>query len=1385
MKCSNTTIKELTAQYRAVLKKCAILNAAVLMGAFVAMPAVAADLTQRIVVDPSENLTLTDPSAKDLTATEDGAVILNEGGLNVSNGTFENNETTKNGGVIVVNSKTGADTVIDNSKFVNNKADAVNGDSGALSIQNGSLTITGSTFEGNSAGLGGALYAYTGNNHYVKVKIKDSVFKNNVGSTTTAADEAGGAIVNVANGYRNNGDAGMWIDNTTFEGNKAVGTNAGGGALFAGSTARTNLTNSKFIGNSSETVGGAIATRISQNASGSKNNNSGFLDIIGTTFEGNTAAQTGGALDNYFHNSDTKEGTVWVSKSAFNNNSAENGGAIYNHGDKDNNGIGGVMTIADTTFDGNKANSHGGAIYNNGTMTISNGTFTNNEAKRGGAMLIQGVTSTTSEDDMTVTTISNSLFKNNKATGDIGGAIAVGKNAKAIIKNSVFDSNSAVWSGAIYTYAPMTGSTGGYIEIDGSRFVNNTATENGAAGFFSKTQITNSVFDSNTATSTAADTEGAGAIFFGAESKSTLNNVAFTNNTSAAQGGAISTRATTLANNQKATLDIANSQFDSNKAATNGGAIFNTFYNSNTTSGAVSIVGTSFTNNEAKNGGAIYNNGTGDKGGNIASIAVSNSVFANNHVSVGDYQSGASGTYKREGVGGAIANSGKLTVDNSVFTGNTALTTSNGYGLGGAISNITIDGQKADLTVKNSTFTGNKAEVGGAIYSMLNDNGSTTLDQSDVVIENSLFQANEAGSGSAIANFDNVTIKDSTFRGNKANKADEDGGALFAGSQSTTRITGGLFEGNTSLAVGGAIATRFSKGDGTGPKHTNAGMTIDGTTFASNHSDKDGGAIFNTFYKDADGNQGVLIKDATFTGNTANGLGGAIYNESKVDGSNTRAEITFKGTTTFTGNTANGVKNDIYNGGIINIADGATVNFDGGIDADTTTAGSVLNIGDGSTIGLTLTSATDYTKIKSYEINYSGTSKLALTIATAGTYDVFDAEYFNYLSGSTPQPELTSNALYDLEAVMGQDNGTDYFTGTIVAKAKSTTQIAADTGVDQEAANALGALAQSDSVLSNQIALAAQQQLAAGNAAGVQKEVEKLNPQTAPTVQTVAQNNHEQVLGAVANRLAGFGRNGGDVNVDYGMWAQGLYNKTKLDGEFNGYTQGVAIGFDGLINDVYTVGLGYAYSNSNIKPTGRKLDVDGNTFLVYGQYKPNKFYVNGALSYARTNYKEKTNVYGVALDNKFDVDTYGVNAVAGYDLPYGMTPEAGVRYTYVDDYKYNNGVSEVKVKSNDVLTGLAGFKYSVSATENGLTFAPEVKAYATYDVLSDGNSSVVSIANAAPYSVAGKRLSRFGGEFGLGFKSSYKGVDLTLSYDLSVRRDFTSQTGSLKLKYNF
>jgi predicted outer membrane repeat protein len=99
--------------------------------------------------------------------------------------------------------------------------------------------------------------------------------------------------------------------------------------------------------------------------------------------------------------------------------------------------------------------------------------------------------------------------------------------------------------------------------------------------------------------------------------------------------------------------------------------------------------------------------------------------------------------------GGAIGNSGTLTVTNSTFSGNSA---QGGTAFGGAIFSQGL------LTVTNSTFSGNSAGQGGAI---LNTNMTT--------VTNSTFSGNSAGnSGGAILANGPLTVTDSTFSGNSA-----------------------------------------------------------------------------------------------------------------------------------------------------------------------------------------------------------------------------------------------------------------------------------------------------------------------------------------------------------------------------------------------------------------------------------------------------------------------------------------------------------------------------------------------------------------------------------------------------------------------------------------
>src|SRR5262249_5741482 len=67
-------------------------------------------------------------------------------------------------------------------------------------------------------------------------------------------------------------------------------------------------------------------------------------------------------------------GTTAVSDSTFTGNSARaSGGAI-------NNGAGRTLTVSDSTFTGNTATVHGGGIDNSGTAAVGGSTFTEKPA---------------------------------------------------------------------------------------------------------------------------------------------------------------------------------------------------------------------------------------------------------------------------------------------------------------------------------------------------------------------------------------------------------------------------------------------------------------------------------------------------------------------------------------------------------------------------------------------------------------------------------------------------------------------------------------------------------------------------------------------------------------------------------------------------------------------------------------------------------------------------------------------------------------------------------------------------------------------------------------------------------------------------------------------
>ena len=356
----------------------------------------------------------------------DGRALWNNGTLTINGGSFEGNKANVAGAIYNAD---GATLTVDGVTFasnssVNNVAGAINNRDGQVTIKKstftgndsgtkaggaiantagsteegklGTITITGSTFEDNKAGNGGAVW----NGSDGEVEIADSTFKDNMalaegglgqGGAITNADQmtitggsfanntakySGGAIYNGANAA--SGKASLTIDGTTFTGNSVTAdfntTNndkIAGGAIFNDTGAELNVKNATFTGNTSSLKGGAIFNR------------DGEVTIENSTFKGNSVpTSAGGAVLNESGDTSTL-GTITIKGSTFEGNTAGNGGAVWN-------GFNGKVDITASTFKSNTALvgiGQGGAITNANQMSITGSTFEGNQAgKIGGAI---------------------------------------------------------------------------------------------------------------------------------------------------------------------------------------------------------------------------------------------------------------------------------------------------------------------------------------------------------------------------------------------------------------------------------------------------------------------------------------------------------------------------------------------------------------------------------------------------------------------------------------------------------------------------------------------------------------------------------------------------------------------------------------------------------------------------------------------------------------------------------------------------------------------------------------------------------------------------------------------------------------------------------------
>lgn len=1036
-----------------------------------------------------------------------------------------------------------------------------------------------------------------------------------------------------------------------------------------------------------------------------------------------------------------------------------------------------------------------------------------------------------------------SVSGHNETAEWAGGLYLVSKQSELTIRGGRYtnNANNAIIlnkDGSVYARGAggVVGQGTGLLKVqdyDGQRasFVGNSAIAAGGALWLGdRAEITNSDFIGNKVVgvedTAGVSIDGGGALFLGATSKTVLNDVLFNGNSSAVEGGAISMRSATQGNNSQAKLDIFDSDFIGNTAVTNGGAIYSTFYDSETVKNSVYINDTDFTSNFAKNGGAIYVEGLADLGGGKASMKVVDADFERNTATeMGGAVYNASNLTLTDadfasntaGNGGAIFNKGLLTVDaDSEFIGNTAALG------GGAIYNglnATIDVLSADFKSNSVMYDNGGHASGGAIYNggklgdvvgVFNDNKSTATGDGYTAKGGAIYSWADK---SAHATIDSI-IAD--FNGNSANSMGTYGFAM-GGAVVNDGVLGKLyaantgFVNNTSNAGYVAYAGAFYNSEYAHVSELVAdfvGNSADATFFAvggalankgkidylsgtfsnnilKNAQYSQGGAIFNGSNPDDDSLPlpEITIVDSVFANNVIDAAdadwaeGGAIYNE-------LNSFVTMKGTNTFTGNTVNGKANDIYNDGTFTIASGMT-SIDGGINgagALDIKSGATLNMNYASieqdsiiidgTLMASLLNANDKVDISGA---LSGTGSVLLSVGATGVYDLGELKRFvtEDSFGSTYNVSLDDNKIATLTV-------------------KQAAEIAKETGITGGAAGAVSAFATSSDTKLQAVSLAVQEALNNGDVALVEKEMAKVNPDSKPVGHSVASSVQGQVVAVAAGRMSAvgggaMGRSGGDV-TSAGFWAQGLVNKSKMGSAFQGSTTGFALGGDMLVDNVLTLGGGFAFNSTEIEADGRDTDVESNSVFAYAQYKPSKWFVNGTVSYTLSDYTDDARVFGGdVINNQYDTKAFGAQAIFGYDFASGVSPEVGLRYLYVSQEEHVDGLNRViKEMNSDVLTGIAGLKYAFAIeSDTAVKFSPSLRAAMTYDFVTPDSVATIVVPGTAPYYVDIDSLSRMGGEFGIGLTAEYRGLELSLNYELDLHKDYTSQTGLFKFRYNF
>ena len=1339
-------------------------------------------ISQAITVNADKSLTA---SANNI----DGDVT-NAGILNLNGGTLA--QAVGGTGLTVVAGDVTANLLISQAITVNaDKSLTTSADNIGGAVDNdGTLNLNGGTLAQTVTGAGSTVIAGNVENSSTiaqTVNIES-------GSLTTSADGLGGTVSNtVKDGLVLNG--GTLAQNVIGSGTTVID-----GDVTANSVISQAITvnTSKNLTASANNIGGAISNQ------GTLTLNDGTL---AQTVSGNGTTQITGTVKN---NASIGQNLTIANNGNLTSNLANISGTVTNEGTfnlgdnlskdilgngttilqnditlADNRTIAGILDINNQTVDmGNEPAAYNtltvGSLTGNGNLQIDVD-MTNNAGKAtsNDKIYVTGGASNSGILNLNVINVQNELATSDSIYSNYVDYVT-GNNSNITYQLSGSKDGQivVVTTEQKYTFTKgndgsldvlaqdYTGGLSDYItgEIIANNFSINkdvTLNDNEDIGLTQGSETTKNIFINNGSTLTGYD---------GTDKYNNGITVAdgYTVNLTGSKNASIENFRVALENNKDGTLNVKDMAFKNNdKDIVNNGILnlegANTLTNGIEGNGSTNILLGTTTNN-----GTITQN----------TVSIANTATLNTNAS------------------SLIASAGVTNQGTLELTGGTVQSNITGNGTLSILDNVTNDKtitQAIDIA-NDKTLTNNgilNTTIALGTNQTIDGNGTLNLTGTSIN-EGSITQGvvNVADTAELTTAADTITANI-----NNAGNLKLTGGvnANTIGGAGTTQISGSVENtGTISQAIkidSGSLTTSASGLGGAVANMVDGGLILNGGTLTQAISGDGSTQIAGNVVSNALISQAIDIDRGSLT-ISANDLGGAVTNTIDggliLNGGTLTQAVSGNGSTIIAGDVLWGTNAELGN---------TTIAQNGSLDIGTNEV-TLGNTAINGTLKMTITDmakdSSDYTggKLIVNDLDLGESSKLSMTVASGliterdastGGLDLITVNG----ASSGKFAEMLSNNRY---AVSLDDNGKFKITYTA-----SPTDIVNEGGGNinnAQAAEAWDKVPTTGNAATDDMQ-AHLNELSQHDSTGYVKALNNLAPTDSRAVARTTVDVNNLIGHQIERRQDMQGMNSGDTFQNVGAWMEGLYNYSKQDSSsthagFTGKTAGFALGMDGKVNEDTMVGFGYANNQTDIDTLDRDIDVDGHTLFVYGKYQPEKWYVRGMAHYGFANYDEKSDVNGKHNSADYDVQNIGLSAYAGYDLPNGITPEAGLRFTHISQDDYTDYVGQhISVDDNDILTLVAGAKYSKTFTgEDGIHWTPKARAAVTYDVIKDDNNANVDIAGIN-YDVTGEKINRLEFEVGLGIEADVNNWNFSVGYDAGIREDYISHTGMLRARYNF